>query len=77
MGIAIRCRSLPSNAGGLVNPHAADNVHLLDDICFIPFRRQQHEVGPMLQEIARQGGRVRTPTPVAAGIGAVQHHKPR
>jgi|MEHZ01.2.fsa_nt_MEHZ010462840.1_1 hypothetical protein len=24
-----------------LNPHAPQNVHLIDDVCFIPFRRQQ------------------------------------
>jgi hypothetical protein len=40
--------------GGPVNKNAPDNVHLLSDLCFIPFRRQDHEVPAMLQEITRQ-----------------------
>ena len=38
----------------LVNGHAPQNVRLLDELCFIPFRRQQHEVEAMLKEIVRQ-----------------------
>jgi hypothetical protein len=38
----------------LVNDHAPQNVRLLDELCFIPFRRQQHEVEAMLKEIVRQ-----------------------
>ena len=30
------------------------NLRLLDEVCFIPLRRQEHEVLPMLQEILRQ-----------------------
>ena len=30
--------------GGAVNPKAERNIHLLDDVCFIPMRRQEHEV---------------------------------
>jgi hypothetical protein len=40
--------------GGPVHEHAAGNLHLLDDLCFIDFRRQQHEAQEMLCEIARQ-----------------------
>jgi hypothetical protein len=40
--------------GGPVNEHAEDNLHLLSDLCFINFRREQHEVPGMLGEIARQ-----------------------
>eukprot|EP01046_Picozoa_sp_COSAG06_P044449 COSAG06_NODE_5992_length_3164_cov_0.971289_2_plen_394_part_00 len=33
---------------------AAENVKLLDNLCFIPFRRQEHEIDAMLVEIGRQ-----------------------
>ena len=33
--------------GGPVNANAPQNVHLLDDICFVPLRRQEHEVQAM------------------------------
>ena len=42
------------SGGGPVNPNAKHNVHLLDDMAFIPYRRQQHEVDAMLKEIQRQ-----------------------
>ena len=42
------------SGGGPVNPNAKHNVHLLDDMTFIPYRRQQHEVDAMLKEIQRQ-----------------------
>jgi hypothetical protein len=34
--------------------HVEANLWLLDDVCFIPFRRQEHEVPTMLKEIIRQ-----------------------
>eukprot|EP01043_Picozoa_sp_COSAG02_P031301 COSAG02_NODE_2036_length_10039_cov_174.290040_1_plen_1339_part_00 len=40
--------------GGPVNANAARNLHLLNDICFIPLRRQEHEVQGMLAEIQKQ-----------------------
>jgi hypothetical protein len=40
--------------GGPVNENAPANVRLLDDVCFLPFRREQHEIGAMLAEIIRQ-----------------------
>eukprot|EP01045_Picozoa_sp_COSAG04_P018828 COSAG04_NODE_1772_length_5616_cov_6.346384_3_plen_147_part_00 len=40
--------------GGAVNPNAEKNVRLLDEICFIPYRRQKHEIPGLLDEIARQ-----------------------
>ena len=41
-------------AGGPVHMQVEQNLRLLDEVCFIPFRRQVHEVGAMLTEIARQ-----------------------
>ena len=49
-----KTRAMKGKDGGPVNEHAADNLHLLDDVCFIDFRRQQHEVPGMLGEIERQ-----------------------
>jgi hypothetical protein len=40
--------------GGPVNTNAPDHVYLLSGLCFIPFRRQEHEVVAMLKEIERQ-----------------------
>ena len=40
--------------GGAVHEHVEDNLKLLDDVCFIPLRRQQHEIPAMLGEILRQ-----------------------
>jgi hypothetical protein len=40
--------------GGPVHDRVEENLRLMDDICFIPLRRQEHEVGPMLEEIIRQ-----------------------
>ena len=42
------------SGGGPVNEHAGTNVHLLEDVRFIPFRRQWHEREGMLDEIVRQ-----------------------
>ena len=50
-----KSRALTGGSGGRpVNPNAKHNVHLLDDMAFIPYRRQQHEVDAMLKEIQRQ-----------------------
>ena len=38
-----------------VSPHAADNLKLLDEVCFIPRRTQQHELQAYLDEIIKQG----------------------
>jgi len=38
---------------GPVHPSATHNVRLLDDVCFIPLRRQEHEVSAMLAEIQK------------------------
>jgi hypothetical protein len=58
-------RSLHGNDGVPVNPYAPDNVHLLDDICFIPLRRQEHEVKAMLAEIQSHAQQAPTLTPYA------------
>ena len=42
----------------------------MDDICFIPFRRQEHEVRPMLAEIIRQA------KPPAIRVGATTELEP-
>ena len=42
------------DGGGPINSQAHLNIHLLDDVCFIPFRRQEHEVKGLLDEIERQ-----------------------
>ena len=50
-----RARALTGKSGGLpINEHAGTNIHLLDDVRFIPFRRQEHEMPGMLDEIVRQ-----------------------
>ena len=42
-------------AGGPVHAtHVEMNLRLLDEICFIPLRRQEHELQAMLDEIVRQ-----------------------
>lgn len=48
-------RALSRNTSGQPTyEHAASNAHLLDDVCFIPFRREPHEWRAMLVEIMRQ-----------------------
>ena len=42
------------HAGQAVHPDAAENIFLLDTICFIPFRRELHEKEAMLNEVVRQ-----------------------
>ena len=42
-------------AGGPVHSvHVEMNLRLLDEVCFIPLRRQEHELQAMLDEIVRQ-----------------------
>jgi len=41
--------------GGPVHPQAEENIKLLDQVCFIPRRTQEHEVRAMVNEINRQG----------------------
>ena len=42
------------NDGGPVHEQAERNTRILDDVCFIPLRRQAHEMGAMIHEIIRQ-----------------------
>ena len=46
--------------GGPVSAAAAENVKLLDELCFIPRRTQAHEIPTMINEINRQGFRRQT-----------------
>ena len=39
---------------GAVHEDVEENLKLLDDACFVPLRRQQHEIPAMLGEILRQ-----------------------
>jgi hypothetical protein len=39
--------------GGPIHERAAMNARLLDEVCYIPFRRQQHEMKGMVDEVAR------------------------
>jgi hypothetical protein len=41
--------------GGPVHPQAEENIKLLNQVCFIPRRTQEHEVRAMVDEINRQG----------------------
>ena len=41
--------------GGPVHPRAEENIALLEQVCFIPRRTQEHEVRAMVDEINRQG----------------------
>jgi hypothetical protein len=47
-------RALTGKDGGPVHEKVLDNLHLLDDVCFIEFERQQHLVPAMLDEIKQQ-----------------------
>ena len=49
-----KTRAMKGKDGGPVSEHAAANLHLLDDVCFIDFERQEHLVAAMLDEIERQ-----------------------
>ena len=45
---------LDTKRGDKVHEHAEQHIRLLDEVCFIPLRRQQHEMAPMIHEIIRQ-----------------------
>ena len=50
-----KARSLTGGKGGKpIHERARMNARMLNDICFIPFRRQQHEMQAMVDEIVRQ-----------------------
>ena len=49
-----KSRARTGKDGGPVHAAAEANLRLLDSVCFVPLRRQQHEVPAMLDEILRQ-----------------------
>ena len=49
-----KSRARAGNGGGPVHDEAEANLRLLDEVCFVPLRRQEHEVPGMLGEILRQ-----------------------
>ena len=49
-----KSRSFSGKDGGLIHERAAMNAKILDEICFINFRRQEHEMGAMTDEVVRQ-----------------------
>ena len=54
VGAAPRWRDGDGNPDGSpVSRHAEQNLELLEELCFIPFERQQHLVDAMLDEIER------------------------
>lgn len=50
-----RVRALTGRNGRPVSARAHKNVKLLDEVCFLPRRTQQHELKGYLREIVRQG----------------------
>mgnify|MGYP003322286436 CR=1 FL=1 len=50
-----KSRARTGKDGGPVHEkHVEANLRLLDEVCFVPFRRQEHEIEGMLSEILRQ-----------------------
>jgi hypothetical protein len=49
-----RARTGGKDSGPVHDGYVEENLRLMDDLCFIPFRRQRHEVPAMLQEIVQQ-----------------------
>ena len=49
-----KSRSSSGKDGGPIHERAAMNARILDEICFIDFRRQQHEMKGMIDEVVRQ-----------------------
>lgn len=64
-------RALTGKGGGAVNPNAQHNVHLLKDLCFLPLRRQEHEVQSMLDEVLKHAAQALplTPCPMVPAEG--------
>eukprot|EP01043_Picozoa_sp_COSAG02_P099014 COSAG02_NODE_35139_length_473_cov_0.820856_1_plen_121_part_00 len=56
-----------TDGGPVHDKHVEANLRLMDEVCFIPFRRQKHEVGSMLKEIIRQAALP------GGGLGQVIH----
>ena len=52
-----RARTGGRGGGPVHTRHVEENLRLLDELCFIPYRRQEHEIGAMLAEIIRQAKR--------------------
>lgn len=50
-----RAMTLTARDGSPLHEFAAENLKLLDDVCFIPRRTQQHELNGYLDEIIKQG----------------------
>eukprot|EP01043_Picozoa_sp_COSAG02_P024011 COSAG02_NODE_1299_length_13382_cov_14.723858_4_plen_441_part_00 len=61
--------------GGPIHEDVEDNLQLLKDLCFIPFRRQEHEVPAMLKEIIRQATPSGTEPEPGRGPGS-KHYVP-
>ena len=49
-----KSRSQTGKDGRPIHERATQNATILDEICFINFRRQQHEMKGMIDEVARQ-----------------------
>ena len=50
-----RARCGGKDGGPVHEMHTEANLKLLDEVCFIPFRRTKHEADAMMNEIVRQG----------------------
>jgi hypothetical protein len=73
-----KSRSLTGGKDGKpIHKRAAQNATILDEICFINFRRQQHELKGMIDEVVRQ----RTCAPVLSyteeGVPPLPEPKPK
>eukprot|EP01048_Picozoa_sp_COSAG05_P019573 COSAG05_NODE_3098_length_2323_cov_21.130845_2_plen_133_part_00 len=61
--------------GQPVHDDVAVNLNLLNEVCFIPFRRQAHEIQAMITEIVRQFGSKTEEQTSPAGSAEEQVHR--
>ena len=66
-----RARTGGEGGGPVHETHTEMNLQLLDKVCFVPLRRQEHEIQAMLAETVRQlksAPRLSVPDTLSEGI---------
>ena len=65
-----KSRARSKKDGGPVSPHVEQNLKLLDEVWFIPFRRQLHEKLAMLAEIKKQAAAAKRAEEITRQVAA-------
>jgi hypothetical protein len=71
-----RARTGGKDGAPVHDKHVEQNLALLDEVCFIPFRRQAHEVHGMVAEILRQALEAKPLKPAAVAVSAEPESEP-